>query len=90
MSYEKPTIFENALEWVFDNIFPPLALFLLATALGVAIYTGYVLIAGPKSPTFELKKDEWNCTNTYEVRRFNGKYWYNTTECSQWSRKGIE
>ena len=58
---------------------------LLFMCFFVIIETIIFAIQDYKSPKIELNKSNWQCTSTYQVRQFNGKFWYTTTECSQYS-----
>jgi predicted membrane protein len=55
-----------------------------------------ILIATPfqflmsKQTTYELTVADWECSSTYEVRKFTGKTWHTVTECAEYSRKGVK
>jgi hypothetical protein len=77
-------------DWVMENLLGPLivvAMALLLVILGAIIVD---LVTSRNAQSFELAKRDWQCTSTFETRRFNGKVWYTATECAQYSRKGAE
>lgn len=49
-----------------------------------------VMRSMPKQTTYELSVADWQCSSTYEARRFTGKTWVTSTECAEYSRKGAK
>ena len=72
-------------DYIIDNYG---AIIMLVILLGFFVVLPIVVINSGDTITLDTK--EWNCTNTYMTRRFNGKVWYEKKECSSWVRKDIE
>lgn len=87
------------MDWLMDNIVMPcmillMALFVVGLLFLIPAFV-YWAIQDSKRPTFELKKDDWECTNTYEYTTtayvMVGKILLpsisHNSECIQWSKK---
>lgn len=82
-------------EWLFGNVVMPLCLLLVTLFILAIPFLIYGCIQESKRPTFELKKGDWECTDT---RTVTSTYYINVNnvmvpqtssheECIQWSRR---
>lgn len=72
-----------AMEFVIMKICAPLLLVGLILAI---TFLPYAMYQDRQRPTFELKKDAWECTQSHtETHCFKGCY--KTIVCDQWSAK---
>ena len=85
----------DILEWIFDHIFPWLIIAFVVFLFFAIPAMIYAWVQDSKSPTFTLRKDEWQCTasrlvpvTTYVQ---SGKVLIPITsthkDCTQWSEK---
>lgn len=84
------------LDWCFDYLVPWAVIGLIAVLVVGLPLLGYAFYLDSKRPTFELKKDDWFCT---EWRARETTYYYHkvgnvmvpqtttTHECMNWRRK---
>jgi hypothetical protein len=74
--------------WVWDKTESKERLVALFCILAVEAGAVEAVIRSlPKQTTYELSVADWQCSSTYEVRRFSGKTWHTATECAEYSRK---
>lgn len=89
----------DLMEKVMDVLMPPLMIACVVLMAGL-VFIGLPMLAysawqGSKSPTFELRKDEWTCMathrETYTTHVMVGKVLvpqvHTRTVCDQWSRR---
>ena len=57
---------EEIAGWIWDRLLPLLMILLAIAIVVVPSWLIYVLWVDSKSPTFELRKDEWACSASIE------------------------
>jgi hypothetical protein len=72
---------ESALDVVFNYI--PLIMFFCG--IGLMLFFGALFFLSSQKK-ITLSSNEWQCTNHYDTRKFNGKIWYSSRECAIYER----
>lgn len=75
-------------DFISEKIMPVVLAALLIVALILLLCIPFLIYRDWSKETYDLKKENWECSSTYTHKVFTGKVWVNREDCSQYSLRG--